>query len=194
MVDVGTWLVPLAKADLATTESFTVRQIPTITFATINDPIELVHLLVHEYHHLRLYWSETWFTLVQDKSVLVRAPWRAQLRPASGLLHGLYVFDRVAAIFDRIFDLWGASERGIRRMLMWRSCIQAGVKEAHSPLVRLTPAGVALVESINLDNEITLSGLAKAYPAVYDWSQRAVSEHMSQAGLEDSVHPTYLGV
>jgi HEXXH motif-containing protein len=187
-------LVPLAKRAPGVFESLTAEQAPGVAFATINDPIEFAHILCHEYHHLRLFLLEELHPLSIDPTFPVRAPWRTDVRKLKSLLHGLYVFDRVAALFDRVFDRWKPSERGVRRMAVWRSCIDAALRELAASDAQLTEAGILLTEQIQARNQEELPRLTREHPEPAAWAAKVVAEHMAQAGSKEPGEAWFLAV
>jgi HEXXH motif-containing protein len=62
--------------------------------------LRVVEALVHEAMHLNLTNLERCTPLVTDARTL-GSPWRAELRPVSGVLHGLYVFCCILLFFQR---------------------------------------------------------------------------------------------
>ena len=56
------------------------------------DAIDLADSLIHEHRHQKLYLLQRRNQLVLDDSISVPSPWRADLRPPSGLLHAAFVF------------------------------------------------------------------------------------------------------
>lgn len=187
-------LVPLVKRAPGVFESLTAEQAPGVAFATINDPIEFAHILCHEYHHLRLFLLEELHSLSTNPTLPVRAPWRTDLRKLKSLLHGLYVFDRVAALFDRVFDRWKPSERGVRRMAVWRSCIDAALRELAISDAQLTEAGILLTKQIQATNEEELPRLRREHPEPAAWAAKVVAEHMAQAASKEPGEAWFLAV
>lgn len=53
---------------------------------------DLADSLIHEHRHQKLYLLQRSTRLIESDRQLVRSPWRADLRPPSGLLHAVFVF------------------------------------------------------------------------------------------------------
>ena len=64
--------------------------------------LRLAEGLLHEAMHLQLSLVEACVPLIEAESALLWSPWRDELRPAGGVLHGAYVF---AAIRDLMMAL-----------------------------------------------------------------------------------------
>jgi HEXXH motif-containing protein len=194
LVAMPLWVVPLVKASKNAIESFTVAQIPAMAFATVNDPLEYLHLLTHEFNHLRLYLLEESYLLAEDYDVSIRAPWRADTRKLRGFLHGLFVFDRVSEMFERVFSRWPASERGVKRLTVWRTCIEAALDELGGSEARLTRVGTHLVERVATTNYRALEDLRRGHSATATWAERSVRQHMAKIGTASVQEPSFLGV
>lgn len=54
--------------------------------------LRLCESLLHECMHLQLSIVEKYVSLVRHRKPILRSPWRSDLRPPIGLLHGIYVF------------------------------------------------------------------------------------------------------
>ena len=77
--------------------SFSDNSVPGALFVSIVqgggfiDPYDLADSLIHEYRHQKLYLLERCYPTARPGSLVV-SPWRDDLRPASGLLHAIFVF------------------------------------------------------------------------------------------------------
>jgi uncharacterized protein len=72
------------------------------------EAIDLADSLIHEHRHQKLYLLQRRNRLVLDDSASVPSPWRADLRPPSGLLHAAFVFVELHHFWqfvDRCIDL-----------------------------------------------------------------------------------------
>jgi HEXXH motif-containing protein len=75
--------------------------------------IRLAESLVHEAMHLQLTMLERHERLVRDASAKAWSPWQHTMRPALGLLHGLFVFRTIDVWLDRVQH--SAHENEVRR-------------------------------------------------------------------------------
>jgi HEXXH motif-containing protein len=66
--------------------------------------LRIAEAVVHEAMHLNLSWVDRAIPLIANDS-LVHSPWRNAFRPASGVLHGLYVFCCIWHFHDRVRSL-----------------------------------------------------------------------------------------
>jgi HEXXH motif-containing protein len=72
-----------------------------ILASAVQSPVWMAHVLVHEFHHHRLFCIEERGPLFRDPVAAVEdarfaSPWRRDPRPLHGILHGLYVHVPVA--------------------------------------------------------------------------------------------------
>lgn len=65
-----------------------------------NSALRVMESTVHEAMHLQLSLIENVFDLVQERDVRLPSPWRSELRPPAGVLHGIYVFANIARVYD----------------------------------------------------------------------------------------------
>ena len=65
-----------------------------------NSALRVMESTVHEAMHLQLSLIENVFDLVQERDVRLPSPWRSELRPPAGVLHGIYVFANIARAFE----------------------------------------------------------------------------------------------
>ena len=61
--------------------------------------------ILHECMHLQLSLVEHHVSLVTHNQAILRSPWRPELRPPSGLLHGIHVFEAILEFFRRLEQL-----------------------------------------------------------------------------------------
>jgi uncharacterized protein len=120
-------IVPLARDSVRTHQASTARQaFGAIALGLRSDPEELSALMVHEFQHVKLYALMDLYDLVDSAyDERIRVPWHRQLRPAEGVLHGVYAHLAVA-------ELWRA--RGNEQSERYRSW-------AEEALGTLTEAG-----------------------------------------------------
>jgi len=89
--------------------SFSDNSVPGALFVSITlgsgliDPYDLADSLVHEYRHQKLYLFERRHPTTQPGALVV-SPWREDLRPASGLLHAIFVFVELRRFWEHVRD------------------------------------------------------------------------------------------
>lgn len=89
--------------------SFSDNAVPGALFVSIThssgliDPYDLADSLIHEYRHQKLYLFERRHPTTQPGSLVV-SPWREDLRPASGLLHAIFVFVELRRYWEYVRD------------------------------------------------------------------------------------------
>lgn len=89
--------------------SFSDNAVPGALFVSIMqsgsliDAYDLADSLIHEYRHQKLYLFERRYPTTQPGSLVV-SPWREDLRPASGLLHAIFVFVELRRFWEHIRD------------------------------------------------------------------------------------------
>ncbi|RTM10594.1 MAG: FxsB family radical SAM/SPASM domain protein [Hyphomicrobiales bacterium] len=87
---------PLAPPDKIV--SFSDNTVPGALYVSVwqgerlIDPYDLADSLIHEHRHQKLYLLERISPTVKPTEMRVVSPWRADLRPPSGLLHAVFVF------------------------------------------------------------------------------------------------------
>ena len=62
--------------------------------------LRLCESLLHECMHLQLSIVEKHVSLVRHSNPILRSPWRSDLRPPIGLLHGIYVFRAIRKFLE----------------------------------------------------------------------------------------------
>lgn len=87
--------------------SFSDDSVPGALFVSILqsdgpiDPYDLADSLVHEYRHQKLYLLERRHPTTSPGALVV-SPWREDLRPASGLLHAVFVFVELRRFWEHV--------------------------------------------------------------------------------------------
>lgn len=87
--------------------SFSDNAVPGALFVSIMqgdgpiDAYDLADSLIHEYRHQKLYLFERRHATTKAGSLVV-SPWREDLRPASGLLHAIFVFVELRRFWEHI--------------------------------------------------------------------------------------------
>lgn len=129
--------------------SFSDNSVPGALFVSVRqgeriiDPYDLADSLVHEHRHQKLYLLERRFLMTQPGELVV-SPWREDLRPASGLLHAVFVFVELRRLWEHVRD--HGHERLRQRALKQLADTERNLAEACKTLrtCPLTPVGRAL--------------------------------------------------
>lgn len=113
------------------------------------DPYDLADSLIHEHRHQKLYLLERFAPMVQSSSDLVVSPWREDLRPASGLLHAVFVFVELRRFWQHV--LANGPERVRARAFNQLQDTDRHLDEAFQTLAScpLSKAGQALANVLN---------------------------------------------
>ena len=109
------------------------------------DAFDLADSLIHEHRHQKLYLLERRFPMTEPGELVV-SPWREDLRPASGLLHAVFVFVELRRFWEHVRD--DGPERLRQRALNQLADTERNLIEAYETLrsCPLTPAGRALAD------------------------------------------------
>jgi uncharacterized protein len=89
--------------------SFSDNSVPGALYVSISqcggliDAYDLADSLIHEYRHQKLYLFERRHPTTHPGSLVV-SPWREDLRPASGLLHAIFVFVEPKRFWEHVRD------------------------------------------------------------------------------------------
>ena len=102
--------------------------------------------LLHECMHLQLSLVEQHVSLVTHNHPILRSPWRAELRPPSGVLHGIYVFNAILEFFHRLEGVT-LSPNDLEYLRRRQVEIEPELREARRSLgpTDLTKNGIALL-------------------------------------------------
>ena len=129
-------------------------QWPTRIFVSIPDrhdaigSMRLAESVIHEALHLQLTAVEAHTPLVAMPGNHLSSPWREELRPVGGVLHGLYVFSCLSAFFAN----FAASSEGAMRAHTLQRANEISDEISSIDLDRLlaglTPDGADLVRAI----------------------------------------------
>jgi HEXXH motif-containing protein len=100
---------------------------PHLIFVSLPPPtpvgaIRLAEAIVHEAMHLNLSLSERSTQMIGEDQELF-SPWRDGLRPASGVLHGLYVFASLLRFFEHLQHHQGFSSEQLEHLRCRRTAI-----------------------------------------------------------------------
>jgi HEXXH motif-containing protein len=99
--------VYLLQAPIGYDVSHSDPELPFSVFLSLPQPgetdarLRVAEALLHEAMHLQLTMIEHWIPLISNDVQCGYSPWKHELRPVGGLLHGLYVF----AVIHQLFDL-----------------------------------------------------------------------------------------
>jgi HEXXH motif-containing protein len=146
------FLVPLRRGP-SSHYSFTLSHIPGLLFVGGCDQLlTIVEALIHETGHARLHHANEVHPLVPDEQPqTLYSPWRMDPRPASGVLHGLYVFALVLVFWIDVIEsrmaLSGSQENYVRSRI---ALTALQVREAASVLdqVHLLPFGLQVLARV----------------------------------------------
>lgn len=143
------------EADLEKCVSFSDDVVPGAVYVSVRgdnpdgliSSVDLADSIIHEYRHQKLYLLERTTRLIDPTDELVVSPWRADLRPPSGLLHAVYVFVELLA-FWRFLDRAGLTEpwRSEREISTTLQQLAQGFGTLED--VPLTQAGAGLVRGL----------------------------------------------
>lgn len=100
--------VPLVDPTECTSTSFTFNHFPHITF--LSDSFSIATILenvIHEYHHNKLNLTMKFHNFLSDKGGRYFSPWRNDVRPLNGLVHGIYVFTQIYSFYVKALDAEG---------------------------------------------------------------------------------------
>lgn len=81
-----------------------------IVLKPVYEPYYLAHVLIHEFHHNRLFFIEDGNPILAghhfdvEKTTRCYSPWRLEPRPLHGVLHGLYVFIPVTRYWIKVYQ------------------------------------------------------------------------------------------
>jgi hypothetical protein len=185
-------VVPLVPPGGRAIHSSSARELPGVVYAVCTDQFESAAMICHEYHHLKLFLLQERLDLLGRPDVSTRAPWRPDVRKAEGVLHGIYVFFGIASLFDRIFATLAPTRRGLRRLAVWRACVEAGIRELRSVDAQPTEAGAALLDDMDGMNSQAMDRLAVEQVDAVDWARTVIQAHLSMVGTERRQEPWYL--
>jgi uncharacterized protein len=68
------------------------------------DPYDLADSLIHEHRHQKLYLLEQFVPVIASDTPLILSPWRKELRPVSGVFHGVFVFHQLAKYWQAVSE------------------------------------------------------------------------------------------
>jgi uncharacterized protein len=132
--------------------SFSDDSVPGALFVSVRqgdaliDPYDLADSLIHEHRHQKLYLLERFGPTVSPFAPRVVSPWRADLRPPSGLLHAIFVFVELKRFWEHVRDT--GPDRMHNRALNQLGDTERNLKLGISTLrtCQMTPVGNALID------------------------------------------------
>lgn len=113
--------------------SFSEPYIPFSIFVSIakqrypGDAVRLAEAVLHEAMHLQLTLVESIAPLLKRTSNRYFSPWRGEMRDASGILHGLYVFTVVARFLGKLQTMSGLDQFSLEHIERRRTEIRGQI-------------------------------------------------------------------
>jgi HEXXH motif-containing protein len=93
-------IVPLTNTSRSRHLSSSSPALPDVVYMSWTDHVlQIVEAWVHEAGHQKLFLAEAVSPLVRSMEPLFESPWRPDLRPARGLLHGAFAFGGIARLW-----------------------------------------------------------------------------------------------
>lgn len=113
------------------------------------DPYDLADSLIHEHRHQKLYLLERMAPTVSRFAPRVVSPWRADLRPPSGLLHAVFVFVELQRFWSHVLEAGPVhmKERATNQLRDTERNLELGLKTLEG--CELTPLGRALANLLD---------------------------------------------
>jgi uncharacterized protein len=143
-------VVPLLPCDTGTRSATARQAFGAVAIALPSDIDRICELLVHEFQHTKLYGLCDLYDLFDNAGAQrIRVPWRADLRPVEGVLHGTYAHLALA----QLSQSQGAA--GHADWLRYRSWVREAC-EALQETKALTPDGVRFVAGMLTALEATV--------------------------------------
>jgi HEXXH motif-containing protein len=139
--------IHLLRASIDHDISHSSPHLPFSVFVSIPEPTErdaslrVAESLIHESMHLQLTLLDTIEPLVDASGTCGYSPWKQEIRPVEGLLHGIYVFAVIHQTLGVLADLQPASQAYCVKR---RNAIQAEVGILPAELDGLSATGDAL--------------------------------------------------
>jgi HEXXH motif-containing protein len=141
----------------------------------LHRPLDLANVLIHEYHHSRLFFIEELGALLDEElpsAPRYYSPWRNDPRPSHGLLHATYVFTAVCRHWLKVFELTDdeatrkvAQARALRAELQLRMGLDQLDRHAH-----FTPFGRQVWDQLSKDSvslRVTMERLGLPEDMIY---------------------------
>jgi uncharacterized protein len=118
------------------------------------DPYDLADSLIHEHRHQKLYLLEQFVPVIISDTPLISSPWRKELRPVSGVFHGVFVFHQLKQYWQFLYhnregDLKKKAEH---QKIFSGDSMAEGIKTLETSPI--TPAGRKILNEFEKINEI----------------------------------------
>jgi uncharacterized protein len=144
--------------------SFSDDSVPGALFVSVTqgdaliDPYDLADSLIHEHRHQKLYLLERFGPTVSPSAPRVVSPWRADLRPPSGLLHAVFVFVELKRFWEHVRDTGPARmhNRALNQLGDTERNIKLGISTLRT--CQMTPVGDALIDVLEKAGAQSLVG------------------------------------
>lgn len=148
-------IVPVQNSDTERHLSSSTATLPNVVYMSWTpDLVQVLEALVHEAGHQKLFLYESTGPLVETSDQpLLRSPWRADLRPPTGLLHGVFAFAAVLDAWNALLA-WSSLPEAYRsriassRVKVWHE-VTDGLREIRAH-IGLTDMGEGIVGRIEL--------------------------------------------
>lgn len=135
--------------------SFSDNVVPGALFVSVTrgnrliDPYDLADSLIHEHRHQKLYLLERLFPMIEPTDLKVISPWRADLRPPSGLMHAVFVFVELRRFWQHVRESGPTylAQRAINQLRETDANLEEGLRTLRS--CPLTSAGKALTQVLD---------------------------------------------
>jgi hypothetical protein len=98
-------IIPMKSPEVDRNISCTSNLFPSAIFCSYSNSIELAEVLIHEFSHNLLNDVMDNYNLIDKKNSLKAkyySPWRPDPRHLQGMLHAVYVFEKVAHFYSRV--------------------------------------------------------------------------------------------
>jgi HEXXH motif-containing protein len=122
-----------------------------ICMSWANDVLQVLETIVHEAGHHKLCLIERERPITDSSEAIFHSPWRDDLRPARGLVHGSYAFICVAALWNSLLKSESLPKRFAASISHRQLIVLRQIRDALSELTKakcLTETGRDVVESI----------------------------------------------
>ena len=118
------------------------------------DPYDLADSLIHEHRHQKLYLLEQFVPVIISDTPLISSPWRKELRPVSGVFHGVFVFHQLKQYWQFLYhNREGELKKKAEHQKIFSGDSMAeGIKTLETSPI--TPAGHKILNEFKKINEI----------------------------------------
>lgn len=124
-----------------------------LTYTSDVPAILLAEAILHEAAHLQLFYRESLNQLYLDDNLSIKTPLRSDPRPPSGLLHQVFVLERLAKYYGRIGELKSAELEHSRPQIAKRHAavvreFEEGIQALLSEKIRYSPHGQQIIREL----------------------------------------------